>query len=158
MNLRFQLPAVLLMASFGCGALGVAAWADEPQVSPAARAWHSHAMPGEFMGGLGRVLPALALTSEQKTQVQSLMAQVKAEHEASHASSQASHEAFMAADPMDANYPAMLAAEKANAAARVQAMSDTKTQLYAILTPAQKAQIPALLAANKADRRAKRAA
>ena len=68
------------------------------------------------------------------------------------------HEALMAASPTDANYPSLLATEKSNAAARVQAMSDIKSQIYAVLTPEQRAQVPSLIAAEQAARAQKFAA
>ena len=57
---------------------------------------------------------------------------------------------LLAAAPTDAGYPALLAAEKANAAKRIDQMSAIKTQIYAVLSAAQIKQIPQILAADKA--------
>ena len=59
-------------------------------------------------------------------------------------------EALAAAAPTDAGYPALIATEKANAAKLIEQMSAVKTQIYAVLTPAQIKQIPQILAADKA--------
>jgi Spy/CpxP family protein refolding chaperone len=59
-------------------------------------------------------------------------------------------EALAAAAPTDADYPGLIATEKANAAKLIEEMSAVKTQIYAVLTPAQIKQIPQILAADKA--------
>ena len=104
------------------------------------------------------VLHRLNLTPEQKTQIKTILAQAKTTYGSRHADVRANHEALTATSPNDPGYPALLATEKANAAARVQAMSDIKTQIYAVLTPAQQAQIPSIIAADRAAHQAKVAA
>ncbi len=136
--------------------LGAAALADAPATAPSAPA-HPF-MAHRHDGGLHQVLRQLDLTDEQKTQIHSIFAQAKTAMQSKFADARANHEALTAAAPTDANYPTLLAAEKANAAARVQAMSDLKAQVYAVLTREQQAKIPQILAANKAAREAKMAA
>ena len=52
--------------------------------------------------------------------------------------------------PDDANYPALIAAQKQLAADAIQQMSDTQTQIYAVLTPEQRAKVPEILAERQA--------
>ncbi len=151
MNKFHSAVPTLLLA--GC-LLGVASHAaaqapDETasQAGAAGHGWHGH-----HGGGFAHVLKQLNLTADQKTQIKSIFEQAKPQMTTLHASLRANHEALAAAAPTDANYPSLLATEKSNAAAKVQAMSDLKTQVYAVLTPEQRAQIPGILAANQAAR------
>jgi protein CpxP len=137
---------------------GASAVAETP-AAPATAPVPEHAFMGyRAHSAFHHVLRQLSLTAEQKTQIHAIFAQAKSGMHANFADARANHEALMAASPNDASYPALLAAEKANAASRVQAMSDVKAQIYAVLTPEQQAKIPQLLAANKAAREAKLAA
>ena len=131
----------------------------EPPATPAGAPGPAH----PFMGHRGHsefhhVLRQLNLSAEQKTQIHAIFEQSKTGLHAKFAAARANREALTAASPNDSNYPALLAAEKANAADRVQTMSDMKAQVYAVLTPEQQAKIPQLLAANKAAHQAKVAA
>jgi Spy/CpxP family protein refolding chaperone len=110
------------------------------------------------MFGPMHVLHKLNLTAEQKTQVKSIMEQARAQSKTVMASERANHEALASTPPTDSNYPALLATAKTNAANRTQRMSELWEQVYGVLTPAQKAQIPTLLAAEKQQMEARRAA
>jgi hypothetical protein len=68
------------------------------------------------------------------------------------------HELLAATAPTDAGYPTLLAAAQSGAAALVQLRSDIWSQIYPILTPAQQAAIPGILAADNTKRDARRAA
>jgi Spy/CpxP family protein refolding chaperone len=137
--------------------IGAAALAGAPAAdsgAPPATVGPHHRFHGEFH----RVLRQLNLTPEQQTQIKSIFEQAKPGMQAALAAARANHEALMSTAPTDANYPTLLATEKTNAAARVQAMSDMKAQVYAVLTPEQQAKIPQILAADKAARQARIAA
>ena len=157
MNKRyFAFPALLLATGLLVAGASIA---DAPAAMDPAPAVEGHAWHGHHEGhAFARVLKQLNLTPDQQTQIKSILAQSKPQLSTLHASLRANHEALADAAPTDANYPSLLATEKANAAARVQAMSDLKTQIYAVLTPAQQAQIPGILAANRAARAQKIAA
>ena len=149
-TVRKLLPALLLTT----GLVGACAYAEAQPADDAGAlvaGGHGHHHGGPFM----HVLKQLNLTAGQQTQLKSIWAQARTQHQSLHESMRANHESLMAADPSDANYPALLATEKANAAARVQMMSDIKSQVYAVLTPEQRAQIPALLASEQSARAAK---
>ena len=123
--------------------------------TPAATAPAGHHGHWGHHGEFHHVLHKLNLTPEQKTQIQGIFAQAKSTYGSHHADVRSNHEALTATSPNDPGYPALLATEKANAAARVQAMSDIKAQIYAVLTPAQQAQIPSIIAADRAAHQAK---
>lgn len=58
--------------------------------------------------------------------------------------------ALAATMPDDPSYPSLIAAQKQLAADAIQQMSDTQTQIYAVLTPEQKARVPEILAERQA--------
>lgn len=144
-NLRLLLPVVCLAG--GLVALSVHAGApgtDAALLEPGPGGHDHHGGPFQH------ILNQLDLTADQKTQVKSILTQAHTQMHQQREAARASHEAFLAAAPTAADYPALLATEKANAAAMIQSMSDVKAQIYAILTPAQQAKIPALISAEQA--------
>jgi protein CpxP len=146
------------------GLIGAAAYADSAAPAapsgaangPASHRWHAGHRRGssEFR----RVLRQLNVTPEQQTQIKAIFTQARPQMQALRTSLRSNHEALAATSPNDPSYPALLAAEKANGITRIQAASDLKTQIYAVLTPAQQAQIPVILAADRAARDARIAA
>ena len=151
---HFRTAAVGLVASLvGAAALAGAPPAAGSDAAPPAMGRHGH-----FDREFHHVLRQLNLSPEQKTQIKSIFEQAKPGMQSKFAAARANHEALMSTAPTDASYPALLATEKANAAARVQATSDMKTQIYAVLTPEQQAKVPQILAADKAARQARIAA
>jgi len=107
---------------------------------------HHHGPAGRFM----HVLKQLNLTPEQQTQIKSIFATAKPQFQTLGASMRSNAEAIAAMSPTDSAYPALLATAKANAAARIQQMSDVKAQIFAVLTKVQQEQIPQIIAADKA--------
>jgi Spy/CpxP family protein refolding chaperone len=118
--------------------------ADAPPVAHAHR--HGAMMQHPFM----HVLHQLNLTAEQKTQVHSILATAHPQMQALHSSSQSNMEALLKTAPTDPGYPALLETAKQNAAAHIKLMSDLHTQIYSVLSPEQKAKIPAIVDAQKA--------
>ncbi len=160
-TLRSILPALSLSMALA----GVSAHADAQTASTAAAAaatgaagpghhWRGHRGGGEFR----HVLHKLNLTPDQQTQIKAIFAQAKPQLQALHTSSRQNREALMSMAPSDAKYPALIEAEKANAAARVQQASDVKTQIYAVLRSDQLSQIPGIVATDQAARAARIAA
>lgn len=153
-KLRLIVPVLCATAALS----GAVAYAQAPAMAgndaAAPAGWHGHGHGHEFM----HVLKQLNLTAEQRTQIKSIFESAKPQLKATHDSMRANHDALLAAAPTDANYPALLATEKNNAAARVQAMSDLKSQIYAVLTPEQQAKIPGILAQDRAAHDAQKAA
>jgi len=153
-TIRLLLPAAVLAAAMSCAAHADTTPAAAAAASgvPAAHAWHGR------HGGIGHVLRQLNLSADQKAQVQSIFAQAKPQLRALRTNLRSTHDLLSATAPTDAGYATLLAAAQSGAAARVQLRSDVWSQIYAILTPAQQAAIPGILAAEHAKRDARRAA
>jgi Spy/CpxP family protein refolding chaperone len=113
--------------------------------------------PGGPDAGIHRVLEQLDLTAEQKTQIRSIFEQAKPRLQAAHESGRASREQLIVMPPTDPAYAGMLASAKSNAAEQIQLTSDLWTQVYAKLTPDQRARIPTVVAAQRAERDARTA-
>jgi Spy/CpxP family protein refolding chaperone len=150
--------SVLCLATAATGITAADLAAAQSVPAPAATAapgWggHHHRRGSEFR----HVLHQLNLTDDQKVQIKSIMSQSKAQHQALFASIRETRSAMAATMPNDPNYASLVATAKANAAARIQAASELKTQIYAVLTPAQQAQIPAIVAADQAAHAARAA-
>ena len=150
--LRHIVPGLVLALTFSVGAQADTVATGAP---PAARHWHG----GHRHGGLRHMLMQLNLSTDQQAQVRSILAQTKPQFQALMVSSRANREALATTAPTDhPAYDTLLATSKANAASRLQLRSDVWAQVYAVLTPAQQAQIPGIVAAEKAARDARRAA
>jgi Spy/CpxP family protein refolding chaperone len=138
---------IAAIAVVGLAAVAVNAATSTDPSSPPATGHHFHHGPaGHFM----HVLKQLNLSAEQKTQIKSIFDTAKPQFKALHESMRSNHDALLAATPSDADYPALIATEKANQAKMIDQMSAVKTQIYAVLTAAQIKQIPQIVAADKA--------
>jgi Spy/CpxP family protein refolding chaperone len=93
------------------------------------------------------VLHELKLSDAQHQQVKAILEQARAERQA--AAPPAAADQLALADPGDPNHAAAVATAKLRAADHIQHLSDVQQQLYAVLTPAQQAQLPTLLAAQQ---------
>jgi protein CpxP len=152
-KLRIIIPALCLSAAVGAtlaAANAATPAASDTTTSTATNPWagRHHHRHSEFR----HVLRQLNLTADQKTQIKSVFAQAKPQLQTLRSAVRQNHDALAAMAPTDPAYPGLLATAKANAAARVQAASDVKAQIYAILTPAQVSQIPGIVAADQAAR------
>jgi Spy/CpxP family protein refolding chaperone len=108
--------------------------------------WHRGHRDGDFH----RVLDQLQLTAEQKTQIHAIFDEAKPHMQAVHESGRANREQLAVTPPTDVAYAGLLASAKSNAAEQIQLMSDLWTQVYAKLTPEQRARIPSIVAAERA--------
>ena len=104
------------------------------------------------------VLKQLNLSPEQQTQVDGIVAGARPQFEAQRTRAHANRAALASTAPGDPRYPTLVAAVQSDAAAGIQLASDFKTQVYALLTPEQQARIPAIQAADQAQRAQRRAA
>ncbi|HEY6641991.1 Spy/CpxP family protein refolding chaperone [Povalibacter sp.] len=111
------------------------------------RQGHMHRHGGASLMG---TLKQLDLTDAQKQSVQSIFAGGKEQRRALRSQQRSNRAALATTMPDDAKYPALVAVQKQLAADAIQQLSDTQTQLYAVLTAEQKARIPQLLAERKA--------
>jgi Spy/CpxP family protein refolding chaperone len=126
---------------------------DAPNHASMRHDWHGGRHDGDFH----RVLDQLGLTAEQKTQVKAIFDQAKPQMQAVHESGRANREQLAVTPPTDAAYAGLLATAKSNAAEQIQLMSDLWTQVYAKLTPEQRARIPTIVAAKRAEWDARKA-
>jgi Spy/CpxP family protein refolding chaperone len=120
--------------------------ATPPQAG--APGWHHHGHHGDFMGFMMHSFHGLDLTAAQKEQMHSILSAARQQHEAERAAGGTTMMAL--ADPGNANYASALQTAKQHAAQRLQEGSDLQLKLYAILTPAQKAQLTQNVAAHEA--------
>jgi Spy/CpxP family protein refolding chaperone len=121
--------------------------AAEP--SATAPAWHR---PGAAMHAL---LRHLDLTADQKGRIEAIHSAAKPRAEALREASRANRDALATTPPTDPAYAGLIDQSKANAATAIQMRSDVWTQVYAVLTPEQRAKVPALMAAARAKHKAR---
>ncbi len=99
-----------------------------------------------------RAIKQLQLSDDQKRQIKSLVSAARAS-----VKSEALPDLSVLANPSDPNYASAVQAAKDRAASWVQHWSDLQMQIYNVLTPDQKAQLPQVLS-NLQARAAQRAA
>jgi Spy/CpxP family protein refolding chaperone len=158
--IRITIYAVWLTAALGGVALASAATQPAtPQNTESMRhdMHDGHGGPGGPDGGFHRVLDQLDLSAEQKTQIHSIFDQAKPQMQAARESGRANRDQLDVTPPTDAAYAGLLTFAKSNAAEQIQLMSDLWTQVYAKLTPDQRARIPGIVAAERTERDARRA-
>jgi Spy/CpxP family protein refolding chaperone len=90
------------------------------------------------------VLRELNLSETQKEQIRTITSNARAQWRSQSASDLNALPAL--ANPADPNHAAAVQAAQARAAQRVQNLSEVEQQVYAVLSPAQQAQLPQLLA------------
>lgn len=138
--------------------LTAAAATDSAESTPAGGSapqprWHQG-----HRGEYHRILAQLNLSGDQRTQIKSIMTQVKPQLLAQRDAARVTRDSLAATAPTDPNYPALVAAAQSNAASAVQLRSNVWGQIYAVLSPAQQAQVPEIVAQQKAERAARKAA
>lgn len=149
-KLRTSILAACAALTIAGGMAYAGAGADGKDASPR-HGHHMHRHAG-LHGGMPLMgtLRQLDLTDEQKQSVRSVLASTKQQREALRDQQRSNRTALAGTMPDDPGYPALIATRKKLAADAIQQSSDTQTQIYALLTAEQKAQIPQLLAERKA--------
>jgi protein CpxP len=120
-----------------------------------AQQWHGthhHGDHGPFLGALKQ----LNLTAAQQQSIRSLLETAKPQIQSLHKQLRTNGETLRSTPPDDGGYAALVATEKQLAAQSIQQRADLHTQIYALLTPQQKAQLPEVLAAIKAKHEQRR--
>ena len=118
---------------------------------------HEH---GPHMGGAGEamwILHELNLSPAQHELIRTLMRTAWARHDAVREEDARDRDALLATPPKDPAYAGLLANAQQHAGARVRERAALWADIYAILTPAQQAQVPGLAqqrAAKRAEHRA----
>jgi periplasmic protein CpxP/Spy len=153
--IRTLLAVACMAATFGVAAPASAATQPAtPTATPVRQGWHDG--PSGPGGGIHRVLGQLNLTTDQKAEIQAIMNQARPQMQAVRESGRANREQLQVTPPTDPGYAALVAFAKTNAAERIQLMSDVWTQVYARLTPDQRARVPDIVAAQRAERGSRR--
>ncbi len=111
--------------------------------------------PGDMFGGFGPALKQLNLTDAQRQSVHSIMAAAHPDMQKMHEQMQTMMQTFETTLPDDPNYATVVAQATTQsqemAAQMVKHMSDIRSQVYAVLTPDQKKQLPAILKSIAAE-------
>jgi Spy/CpxP family protein refolding chaperone len=139
----------------------IASAADEPATAAATPApsgghWRHHG------GGPWHMYSKLGLTAEQKASIKTIMETAKPQMESLHQRMQANQQKLMQSKPDDSNHSSVVAeVAQANAALALQRTTqadELRTQIYAVLTPAQKTQLATLQAQRAAKAAARQSA
>lgn len=135
----------IVIAACAALGLGTVVWAADNAAAPASAhpSLRTHGEKG-MHGPLHHVLKELDLSPEQKQQVHSILESARP------AAGTERPDITVLANPGDPNFAAAVAQAKVQAAQHVQKMADITQQIYAILTPEQKAKLPQVLADMKA--------
>src|ERR1700682_644857 len=103
---------------------------------------------GHHGGGPERLFSKLGLTAEQQASIKSIMTAAKPQRQSLHEQMRANHLKVMQTKPDDPNYGNVIAAVAQSnatlASERTTQAAHLRTQVYAVLTPAQKTQLAAL--------------
>ena len=144
--------------------LGLAGWLDAAMAADdattttpsAGHHWRGIGAHHGSEAGMFPVLRQLNLTDAQKQQVHSILSASRSQWQAQSGSGLADLPAL--GNPGDPNHAAALQAAQTRAAQRLQQWDGVEQQVYAILTPAQQAQLPALLTQLQTQMAARRSA
>jgi Spy/CpxP family protein refolding chaperone len=109
-----------------------------------------------LLGTTLRAAHQLNLSAEQQSQIKTILQNAHAQAKANRAANAV--DMAVIGNPADPNYATALQTMKTNAANRVQAESELQAQIYNVLTPQQKTQLPSVLASMKAKQEAQHAA
>ncbi len=139
-------PAAILAA----GMLSAAVFAQGPGEGPGGPGWHHHHRGGVLM----HELKELNLSDSQKASVKTLFKntheQLKPQFQAVMSQRQAFNSAVPGSPEFNNAAAALAQAESAAASARVQQEAELRTQIYALLSDAQKQQLATLQAQHQA--------
>ena len=117
--------------------------------------WHHHG--GFLLGATLRATKQLNLTAEQQASIKTILSTARAQAKAAHAAGPAVDMAVLG-NPGDPNYATALQTAKTAVATRLENESEIQGQVYNVLNAQQKAQLPTVLAAIKAQAAQRRAA
>lgn len=151
--------ALLAACIVGTASVGVAA--NSPHTAHTMEMRYGGTMHRHLWGGeppLARLVQQLDLSDAQRQSIRSLLESAKPQHAALRKQQREAIKEAMNTLPDDPNYPAVVQKRKDLAAAAIQQRSDLNVQIYALLTPEQKAEVPALIEKMKARAKHWRAA
>jgi periplasmic protein CpxP/Spy len=142
-----RLSKLVLIAACVAGTTPMATAGEGASENSGAKMHHGrmHAMHHRGEPPLARVIQQLDLTDAQRESLRSLLESTKAQREAFHAQQREATKGSMTTLPDDPNYPALIETRKQLASTAIQQRSDLNVQMYALLTPEQKARVPQLI-------------
>ncbi len=120
--------------------------------------WHARFGDGLLLRITLHAVNQLNLTDEQQASIKTILSNAHAQMKAAHAAGNTTIDIAVLGNPGDPNYATALQSAKSAAANRIQTESELQGQIYNVLTPEQKAQLPTVLASMKAKAEARRAA
>jgi Spy/CpxP family protein refolding chaperone len=138
---------IVVLSAIGCACvayLALVAFASSDTDAPA----HRHAFRARTQAPLVVALHQLSLTIEQRNSIRALFDQTKQQAIAEMQANRAHLQTL--ANPNDPGYAVAVQTAKTNAANRVQRRSDLYEHIYAVLTPQQQLELPAILAVEEA--------
>lgn len=153
-----KLPKIALLATvLAASASMTAAYSQETAHDHAGKRPHRMNMT-HFAGEppLARLVQKLDLTDEQRESLRALIDSSKAQRQSLREQQRANMQASLTTLPDDPSYFAMVEKRKQLAAESIQQRSDLNVQIYALLTPEQKANVPALIEEMKAKAKQRR--
>ena len=139
-----------------CAALTIAGGIVHAGVDGKDAGHRHHGQMHRHGGGPHRDMPLMGtlkqldLTAEQKQSVQSIFEGNAQQRQALRDQRRSNRAALASTMPDDPKYPELIATQKKLATDAIQQASDTQTQVYALLTPEQKARVPQVLTERKA--------
>ena len=153
-TLRKAVLGTLLAAS-----LATAVYAASPPpdgTAPPAHGEWRHGREHHRVDLLMHALKQVNITDQQKQSVRGILQSAKPQFEALMGQIRDNERTLITLGPDDPNYAATLATAKTLAANMVQQRSDVRVQIYSVLTPKQKAELPQVFANMKAKADQKR--
>jgi Spy/CpxP family protein refolding chaperone len=142
-----KLSKLALLAACVAGTVGMAAAQPDAPANEPADVHHGrmHVMHHRGEPPLARLVQKLDLTDAQRESLDSLLDSWKAQSEAFHAQMREAMKAATTTLPDDPNYLALIETRKQLASTAIEQRSDLNVQIFALLTPEQKAQVPQLI-------------
>jgi Spy/CpxP family protein refolding chaperone len=150
-----NLSAKTLMAVLIAGVGPAVRAADGPPPAPLPGGPHAPLAQAPMAGELLRALHQLNLTEDQRSGIRNILMQARSQLQSQAQLDSATRQAL--ANPGDPNFSSAVQQAQAAAAARIQQLSQVETQIYNLLNPQQKAQLPAVLAQISAQMQQRRA-
>jgi len=145
--IRTILPAIVVTAAVGVAFYVHTASSSTVAGAEIAQPWGGCQSAGR--GALRHVLGQLGLSPQQTARIASICTQSSAQLQSMLRAGRAIHQVLESSGPADPGHAAALAAATANAVGRVQFEDDVRARIYAVLTPAQRAQVPTIVAAEQ---------
>ncbi len=152
LNGRYAVLAAALVG-LGFGSIVSAQGTSSSSSSSHSGHWH-HARGALFVGTLLRATRQLNLTTDQKQSIRTLLSQARSQLR----SGGGAPDMTVIGNPGDANFATAVQSLQSRASSRIEQQSELASNIYNVLTPQQKQQLPTVLASIQAKLAQRRAA